>query len=76
MESTPYYWYTAKRFGVGWRTALTWQGWAIDLGILALFIVAGSWFRSLDHPSLQLTVLFGVLLVRAAVAHWKGEPGS
>ena len=73
---TPRYWYTAKRFGIGWRTALTWEGWTIDLALFALFVAAAPWFRSMQRPFLALTLLFGPLLARAAVAHFKGEPGG
>jgi hypothetical protein len=74
MLDTTRYWYTAKRFGLGWRRALTWEAWAIDLGILALFIAAGPWFRATQRPFLALSLFFGPLLGRAAVARWKGEP--
>jgi len=71
---TSRYWYTAKRFGVGWRTALTWEAWALDLGIVAFFAATGPWLRALQRPFLALGLVFGPLLLRAAVAHWKGEP--
>ena len=76
MNEAPPYWYSVKRFRLGGRTALTWQAWAIDLGIVALFFVAGPWFRSSQRPVLQLSVFFGILLARAAIAHWKGEPDN
>jgi len=67
------YWYSAKHVWRG-RSAIAWQGWTIDVGIAVLFIVAGPWFRSPRHPVLQLSVFFGVLFLRAAIARWKGEP--
>ena len=76
MLDTPRYWYTAKRFGLGWRSALTWEAWAIDLSIFAFFVIAGPWFRSTQRPLLALSLLFGPVLARALVAHWKGEPGD
>ncbi len=74
MIGTSRYWYTAKRFGVGWRTALTWEAWALDLGIVAFFVATGPWLRALQRPFLALSLVSGPLLLRAAVAHWKGEP--
>lgn len=74
MLDTTRYWYTAKLFGLGWRRALTWEGWAIDLGILVWFVAAAAWFRTTQHAFLALTLFFGPLAARAAIAHWKGEP--
>jgi hypothetical protein len=74
LKPLPRYWYSAKRWGIGWRTALTWEGWAIDLSIFVFFIAAGAWLRASQRPFLVLGLVFGPLLLRAALAHWKGEP--
>ena len=74
MNDSSHYWYSAKRLGLGWRTALTWEGWAIDLGICAFFVCASPWFRTTRHGFLALALFLGPILMRALVAHFKGEP--
>jgi len=74
MSDPPNYWYSAKRLGLGWRTPLTWEGWTIDLGIMVFFVCESPWFRTTRHGFLALTLLFVPLLMRAVVAHLKGEP--
>jgi hypothetical protein len=53
---------------------VSWEGWAIDLSIFALFVAAGPWVRTTQHAFLALSLAFAPLLARAVVAHWKGEP--
>ena len=74
MHDLSKYRYSAKRFGLGWRTPLTWEGWAIDLSIVAFFFCASPWFRTTRHGFLALACLFVPLLMRGVVAHLKGEP--
>jgi len=73
METTPRYWFPAKRHGWGWGLPSAWQGWAV-LGAYALAILA---------PAVLLPErLAGLTLVAALVATpvliWvclkKGEP--
>ena len=70
------YWYTTKRLGLGWRSPLIWQGWAIDSAIFVFFVAGASWFRTIQRVFLALSLAFGTLLLRAAIAHWKGEPAD
>jgi hypothetical protein len=53
---------------------VSWEGWAIDLGIVAVLLGGGPWVRTTQHIFLALSFVFVPLLLRAAVAHWKGEP--
>lgn len=67
------YWFRAKRYGWGWGLPLTWQGWAVFGGCLAVFIRATPYFiprRPVAY--LVFTLLMGLLLV--TICYIKGEP--
>jgi hypothetical protein len=74
MDESSRYWFSAKRFGLGWRTPLTWQGWAVDLGFLALIVATSPWFRGGSHPLLQIGSVFCLLALLVTIRHFKGEP--
>jgi hypothetical protein len=76
MDDTPRYWFSAKRFGLGWRTPLTWEGWAVDLTWLASCIAIARYLRSPDHPLRSLGLFFSLIAFFVCVRHWKGEPGQ
>ena len=75
MGDTPRYWFSAKRFGLGWRTAQTWQGWAVDLAWLLSCFAVSPYVRSFEHPMRSLGLVFGLFAFFILVRHWKGEPG-
>jgi len=73
-DTPPRYWFSAKRYGLGWRTPLTWEGWVVDLLWIAAMLAAAPWMRTRQHPGRQLAFLFGVIALFVAIRHWKGEP--
>jgi len=75
MDDTPRYWFSAKRFGLGWRTAVTWEGWVVDLTWLVTFLAISPYVRSHEHPFRSLGLVFGLLAFFILIRHWKGEPG-
>jgi len=78
MNATPRYWFSTPQFGLGYRHPTTWEGWAVDLTVFAMFIVAGLWIHGHQqgHPMLQLGFFFGVLATDLVVRRLKGEPKS
>ena len=78
MSDKPRYWFSTPQFGFGYRHPVTWEGWAVDLTVFAMFALAGLWIRGYqqEHPMLQLGFFFGVLATTLVVRHWKGEPKS
>ncbi len=74
VTDEPRYWYSAPRYWCGYRHALTWEGWAVDVGLFAIIVAAAPWMHGQRHPFGQLTFFFGVLVAIAAIRHWKGEP--
>ncbi len=64
-------WFPAKKFGIGWRLPVTWQGWVVSLSYL-LIILGGS-FTLADTPrskmffllfALALTILFIYICIK------------
>jgi hypothetical protein len=73
VKARPPYWFAAKRYGWGWGLPLTWQGWVVLVGWIAV-VTAVSPF--LAPRSTLLFALFVVLmsLVLTAICFTKGEP--
>lgn len=78
MSDTRRYWFSTPQFGFGYRSPITWEGWASDMTAFAVFVAAGLWIHGhpQEHPMLQLGLFFGVLAVSQVIRHWKGEPRS
>lgn len=68
------YWFSAKRYGLGWRTPLTWEGWAVDIAWLASCFAMAPYARSLEHPLRSLGLVFAVFAFFISIRHWRGEP--
>lgn len=60
----PQSWFAAKRYGYGAGLPITWQGWALTAGYLAIIAVVG-W---LDHQSDGRVRVIGFALFLAATA--------
>jgi hypothetical protein len=71
----PRYWFTARRHGWPYgRYPLTWEGW---LASLALGVIGGGLHLVVNdrkHPLLFLGLVLGLLVLYAAIVHWKSEP--
>ena len=73
-DKSPSYWFPAKCYGFGWGLPITWQGWLVFIGALALFACGAVLF-----PPQQLLVAYIVYEVAVAalligICWWKGEP--
>ena len=73
-DKSPSYWFPAKSYGFGWGLPITWQGWLVFIGALALFACGAVLF-----PPQQLLVAYIVYEVAVAAlligfCWWKGEP--
>ena len=70
----PRYWFPAKRYGWGWSTPATWQGWAVYavqfLAVFVLFIAASP----VDHPALFCGGMAALVVLFTFVCWLKGEP--
>jgi hypothetical protein len=74
MDDTPRYWFSAKRWGLGWRTPLTWEGWTVDAVWFVTFIAISPYAKERQHPLQTLGLVVGLLAVFISIRHWKGEP--
>jgi hypothetical protein len=59
-------WFRAKRYGYGWTPA-TWQGWAVTLAALGLYLLPPAVLAGRYHEELPPAVLAGYLAWMAAV---------
>ena len=68
------YWFPAKRYGVGWGTPGTWQGW----GVLAVYLaVVGAMLYFFPPARNALAFYAGIFLATLALllmCLFKGEP--
>ena len=75
-DKSPSYWFPAKTYGFGWGLPITWQGWLVFVGALALLASGALLFP----PQQQVVayIVYEVLVVAAliGVCWWKGEPPS
>jgi hypothetical protein len=74
MEPTPHYWFRAKSYGWGWGLPLTWQGWAVLIGFVALLVV-GTFVIPPKVSPIKYTVYVGALsALLIGVCYATGEP--
>jgi hypothetical protein len=74
MNKRGQYWFRAKRYGWGWGPPVTWQGWGVLIGWLAVLIVGMTALGLRAHPVAH-AVYVGVMVVALLlVCRWKGEP--
>lgn len=74
------YWFVPKLFGFG-ATPVTWQGWALTLGMVALMILDA---RFVEPSLVKVVVAIGVIVGYIAIAahktpggwHWRWGPGD
>jgi hypothetical protein len=74
LEDEPRYWFSAPRWGQ--RRAITWQGWAFDVGAVLACFAVGPYVRALTHPFKSLGLFFALLAMFVTVRRWKGEPSG
>lgn len=73
-------WFAPKRFGYGTGLPISWEGWAILAGYIALVIIAAVFLR---HQTFQLiallvplTIAFLVICARTTRGGWRWRWGD
>jgi len=74
MASGPRYWFRAKRYGWGWSLALTWEGWLVLAGFIALVIASAVLFPPPRALASYLGCVAILCLVLLGICWLKGEP--
>jgi hypothetical protein len=67
------YWFPAKRYGWGWGSPTTWQGWLVLLGWLVITIPTSVWLAPRSSALFVLFIL-GMCGVLGVVCYLTGEP--
>jgi hypothetical protein len=75
MSDEPRYWYAARTWW-GYRRALTWEGWLVDIALFASVLAISPYVNEREHPLQSLGLVFGLFALYLAIAHWKGEPNN
>lgn len=75
-DTTPTYWFPAKRYGWGWGPPRVWQGWAVLAAFFVLLLVGG--VSILPRLGAPWFVAYSFLLCVAlmAICWMKGERPS
>lgn len=74
MSQEPRYWFPAKRYGWGWGAPVTWQGWAVLAGFVALLVVGSVVIPPARHLGWFFVYQAVLCAVLVAVCYRKGEP--
>ena len=57
------YWFKRKLYGWGW-VPVSWEGWAVTLGFIAVLLLNGFYMASNGEPSSgALTLVFGSIII-------------
>jgi hypothetical protein len=74
MQPERRYWFKAKRYGWGWGSPLTWEGWVV-LAVYIAAIAAGPFMfpPRIDH-TMFLSYTFGLTAVMLVICWATGEP--
>jgi hypothetical protein len=73
-ESQSTYWFPGKRYGWGWGTPLTWQGWAV-LPLWLAIVITGVRHFAYRHGLLQQRAFTGAMVsALLLIGYLKGEP--
>jgi hypothetical protein len=67
------YWFPAKRYGWGWGSPTTWQGWLVLVVWLAITIPTSLWLGP-QSTGLFLLFILGMCVVLGLVCYLTGEP--
>jgi hypothetical protein len=73
-------WFAARRYGYGAGLPISWQGWALTIGVVAIAILFSKWFAArplqLVAALLPLIVAFGVISARTTRGGWRWRWGE
>ena len=72
MNDAKSHWFPAKRYGWGWGPPVTWQGWVVLVGWIAILVVVSPW---LAPRSMPLFIVFEIVMVAVllTICFLKGE---
>jgi len=73
-STPPKYWFPAKSYGFGWGLPITWQGWLVFLGALALFACGAFLFPPQTMFVGYVLYEVAVLALLIFICQRKGEP--
>ncbi len=73
-DSTPKYWFPAKRYGWGWGPPATWQGWVVFVGYLALVLGGVPFVHVPRGSAIYIAYVLGLTVVLLAICWRTGEP--
>ena len=73
MAEVSKYWFAAKRYGWGWGSPLTWQGWIVYTFFFAAVLFGAALLRPRQHPVGFLTLIVGLSVALIGICYWKGE---
>ena len=68
------YWFPAKRYGWGWGSPVTRQGWAVLIVWVIALAVGASLIVPNRHPALYAVFIIVMVGALTAVCYAKGEP--
>jgi hypothetical protein len=68
------YWFPAKRYGWGWGTPITWQGWIVFIGFLVLALSGAVLIQPHTNHAGFLLYICVLSFLFGCVCWWKGEP--
>lgn len=74
MNQEPRYWFAAKRYGWGWGLPLTWEGWVVYVGWIAVFLGGLAALGLRRQSVLHFIFVVAMIGVLFAVCYWRGEP--
>ncbi len=66
-------WFPAKRYGFGWDTPCTWQGWVVLGGYVGLVFLASVIIDPAAHLRVWVAAVVGLSVALCLVCWWKGE---
>lgn len=69
-------WFPAKTYGWGWGLPVTWQGWFVYGGALAMLAGAFFVFPPTEDLALFMVSTWGIIVLLVAVCWLKGERPS
>jgi len=74
-SDTPRYWFRAKRYGLGWGLPIAWQGWAVFISWILIFLF-GIRFLMMTASPMRWGFTAVMVILLLAICYWKGEPAG
>lgn len=70
------FWFRAKRYGWGWGLPLTWEGWLVLVGYVAMVVAGRYIFPPAGQRSGFIAYVVVLTVVLCAICYAKGEPAK